>query len=331
MVINELMHDQFTGTGSLSHQVERANTTIAILERHGDDYALARAWNEVMLREVARGQYAAATTASDRVLEHARRVGSDRLAGQVAPAVSYLMVHGATPVAEAITGCDEVLETIRGNRKTEAIVLGALAQLKAMNGQFDEARALCGRVLGMLVELQARIDANSTSIEASRVEIRAGNLEAAEAMLRRDEVALAELEEQFYRATIVGILANVLAIRGSWEDAARYAEIAEGLSDEDDQEAQISWRTARAKVLAHAGATEEAVALAQQAVAMAGEGEDVGLKADALTELGRVLAMAGHRESSGPPLREALGLYELKGDRSGMALVEELIGELTTA
>jgi len=41
--------------------------------------------------------------------------------------------------------------------------------------------------------------------------------------------------------------------------------------------------------------------------------------------------MAGHRESSGPPLREALSLYELKGDRSAMVIVQELIGELTTA
>ena len=210
-------------------------------------------------------------------------------------------------------------------------MLGALAQLKAMDGQFDEARSLCQRVRTILAELRAEIDANSTSIEASRVEIHAGDLEAAEAMLRRDDEALEALEEQFFRATIVGILANVLAVRGSWQDAEKYAVVAEGLSDEDDQEAQISWRTARAKVLAHAGAAEEAVALAQQAVALSGEGEDVGLKADALTELGRVLAMAGHRESSGPPLREALSLYELKGDRSAMVIVQELIGELTTA
>ena len=140
MVINELMHDQFTGSGSLAQQVERAHEVIAILEPYDDNYALARAWNEIVLREVARGQYAAATVASDRVVDYARLAGSERLARQVAPAVSYLMVHSATPVSEGIKGCDELLEGVRGNRKTEAIVLGALAQLKAMDGQFDEAR-----------------------------------------------------------------------------------------------------------------------------------------------------------------------------------------------
>ncbi len=69
MVINELMHDQFTGSGSLAQQVERAREVIAILEPYEDNYALARAWNEIVLREVARGQYAAATVASDRVVE----------------------------------------------------------------------------------------------------------------------------------------------------------------------------------------------------------------------------------------------------------------------
>jgi class 3 adenylate cyclase/tetratricopeptide (TPR) repeat protein len=331
MMINELMHDQFTGSGSWAQQIERAKEVIEVLERHNDDFALARAWNEVVFREVTRGQYAAATRSSDRLVEHARRAGSERLAGQIAPAVAYLMVHGATPVTEGIKGCDDVLESIRGNRKTEAIVLGALAQLKAMDGSFDEARALCERVRGILTELQARIDANSTSIEASRVEIRAGELEAAEVMLRRDEEALAGLEEQYFRSSIAGILANVLALRGSFDDAERYAALSQSLSDDEDLESQISWRTARAKVLAHRGEHGEAVALAQEAVRLASEGEDVEVKADSLMELGRVFSMIGRRESSGPPLREALGLYELKGDRSAIVLVNELLADLAAA
>ena len=55
MAINELMHDQYTGSGSFGQQIDRANEIIAVLERHGDDFALARAWNEVVFREVTRG------------------------------------------------------------------------------------------------------------------------------------------------------------------------------------------------------------------------------------------------------------------------------------
>jgi tetratricopeptide (TPR) repeat protein len=331
MGINELMLDQFTGSGGSAQQIERAKKIIQVLERYDDDFALARAWNEVMFPELTRGQYEAATVSSDMMVEHARRAGSERLAGQAAPAVAYLMVHGATPVPEGIRGCDELLDSIRGNRRTEAVVLGALAQLKAMGGQFDEARAICERVRGILTELQARIDANSTSIEASRVEMRAGDLAAAEEMLRRDDAALAALDEQYFRSSIAGILANVLALRGSFAEAERYAALAEGLADEEDIEAQVAWRTARAKVLANTGQPDEAVALAERAVALASEGEDVQVRGDALTELGRVLALVGRQESSGPPLREALALYEAKGDRSSAALVNELLADLATA
>ena len=183
-----------------------------------------------------------------------------------------------------------------------------------MDGQFDEARAICERVRGILTELQARIDANSTSIEASAVEIRAGDLEAAESMLRRDEEALGELDEQYFRSSIAGILANVVALRGKYAEAERYAALAEQLADEEDLDTHVAWRTARAKVLAATGRAEEAVALAQEAVGLASDGEDLPLKASALTELGRVLVAVGRPESAGPPLREALSMYEGKGD-----------------
>ena len=53
--INELMLDQFTGTGSSTQQIERAKAIIKVLERYDDDFALARAWNEVTFRELTAG------------------------------------------------------------------------------------------------------------------------------------------------------------------------------------------------------------------------------------------------------------------------------------
>ncbi len=195
----------------------------------------------------------------------------------------------------------EVLQTVVGNRKIEAIVRAALAQLKAMNGEFDEARALCLRVHEILVELEARLDASSTSIEASRVEILAGDLDAAETLLRRDDAALEAIDERYFRSTIAAILANVLALRGALQEADDYAGLAEELADEDDLWSQVSWRTARAKVLAHGGSVEEAIAMAQTAVDLAADSGDIEMRADALTELGRVFAIAGRRNSQGLP------------------------------
>jgi tetratricopeptide (TPR) repeat protein len=123
----------------------------------------------------------------------------------------------------------------------------------------------------------------------------------------------------------------VLALEGKFEEADRYADLARELSDDDDLEAQISWRTAKAKVLAHDGRHDEAVAMAEEAASLAAEGEDLEVKADALTELGRVYSLTGRHESSGPPLREALDLYEQKGDRTGVGLVRDLLESLAAA
>ena len=331
MATNSLTLEQYAGTGSAAHQVEAAKDLVTVLERYGDDLALARAWSEVLVRELTLGRYEAAVLSADKLADHAAAAGDARLAAQGAPAVAYLMVHGPTPVGEGIRRCEEALESVRGNRRHEAIVLAALAPLKAMDEAFDEARAIYGRVRTNLVELDARLDASSTSIEASRVEILAGDLAAAEALLRRDDAALAELDERYFRSTVTAILANVLALRGSLAEAERYAALAEELADEDDLWSQVAWRTARAKVLAGLGEEEAAVALADEAVALSVDGEDIELRADALTEQGRVRIAVGRRESSGPPLREALDLYEQKGDRTGVGLVRDLLESLAAA
>ena len=160
------------------------------------------------------------------------------------------MVHGPTPVPEAIERCEALFEGLRGDRRNEAIVLAAIAQLRRWTAGSTRPARLYRAGPQILLELQATLEASATSIESSRVELLAGDLEAAEAMLRRDDEALAALDEAYFRSTVAAILANVLAVRGELEEAARYAELAESLADADDTESQTAWRTARAKVLA---------------------------------------------------------------------------------
>ncbi len=332
MAINELTLEQYAGTGSAAHQIDRAKEIIQTLQRYEDDVALARAWNEVVVRELTLGRYDSGAESADKLVDYAKRSGDQRLTAHAAPTLAYLMVHGQTPVPDGIRECEEVLLTIVGHQKTEAIVRAALAQLKAMNGEFDEARSLCLRVKEILVELGARLDANSTSIEASRVEILAGDLVAAETLLRRDDAALQAIDERYFRSTIAAILANVLALRGALDEADDYARLAEELADEDDLWSQVSWRTARAKVLAHRGGSlDDAIAMAQGAVDLATDSGDIEMRADALTELGRVYTIAGRRESAGPPWREALELYEVKADLAASRLVSELLADPTPA
>jgi hypothetical protein len=87
------------------------------------------------------GKFDDATGAAARIVEHARKSGEERLVSRSVGPIAYILVHGPVPVPEALARCREMLAGIQGDRKTEAIVYGALAQLLAMNLEFDEARA----------------------------------------------------------------------------------------------------------------------------------------------------------------------------------------------
>ena len=83
----------------------------------------------------------------------------------------------------------------------------------------------------------------------------------------------------------------------------------------DDVLTQIPWRSARAKVLAARGEAEDAARLATEAVELARATPQITLRAEALADLAEVLEAVGDQESAGPPIREALALFDQKGDR----------------
>ena len=53
--------------------------------------------------------------------------------------------------------------------------------------------------------------------------------------------------------------------------------------------------------------------LAEEAVQLASQTVDIVLHADALVDLATVLRAVGREDDAGPPIREALQLYEQKG------------------
>ena len=189
-----------------------------------------------------------------------------------------------------------------------------IAQLEAMEGRFQQARASAARSREIVADLGASVSAASTSLEASRVERLAGDMAAAEDVLRRDYVVLESLGESYFRSTVAALLGDALWRQAKGDEAVAFARIAAGLADEDDVLSQVVWRTVEARWLATAGRSEEAVGLARQAVDLAAGTVDIELHADAIVDLAEVLELAGRPHEQGPLLREALELYERKGD-----------------
>ncbi|HEY2916694.1 MAG TPA: adenylate/guanylate cyclase domain-containing protein [Candidatus Limnocylindrales bacterium] len=318
--------DLFTGAGQGgSAAIEAAEAAMPALAEARDDGGLARAWRLRMSVLLQVGKLEEAAVAAGAVVRHANAAGDARLAARSAPAISYILVHGPEPVAQAISQCQGLLETVAGDRKTEAVILGGLAQLQAMAGDFEKARSTYRRGQEIFVELGAGIDGLSTSIDSARVEMLAGDLAAAEAELRRDHDGLEALGETYFRSTIAAMLSQVLWRRADRAGADQFATIAESISDEDDVLSQVTWRGARAKLLAGSGDLAGGEAVARDAVERASGTEEVELHADALTDLAVVLELAGRSGEASVALDQACALYDRKGDRASAARVTAAI------
>jgi tetratricopeptide (TPR) repeat protein len=290
-------------------------------ERVGDVRGAAFAWRVLMLLHGTDGQFDRAAEAAERVVELAAEVGDTRWAASGAVGYATSVLLGSTPVAEAIPRCQDLIAEVQGDRKAEAVILGSLAQLHAMEGRFDLARSLYTESQQLLADLGPSITGASTAFESSRVEMLAGDFSAAEGLLRRDYAQLEAVGERYFRSSIAAFLAQALWASAKFEEADDYARIAEELSDADDVWSQVAWRTVRAKLLARDGRSDDAIALAKGAVDLAAGTSNIDQHADALVDLDAVLRLAGQENETGPPLREALSLYEQKGD---LVLAERL-------
>ena len=197
------------------------------------------------------------------------------------------------------------------------------ASLRAMQGDFGEARRLVGRARGTLEEIGGTLMAASTSLDSYAVEWLAGDLEAAERDLRRDYEALAALKETYLMPTVAGCLARMLCLQGRFDEADEFARVAAEVAAADDISSQALWRTARAQVLAKAGDADSGVVLAGQAVELLRATDFLVTLGDALTELASVLEDAERGHDAAAALGEALALYERKGNAVAAAAARD--------
>ena len=307
--------EQFSGGDvSATRAIDAAERAIRILEPIDDYAGLARAWRLLLVTQTTLGRLDEAMSAAERVIEYAGRAGDARIAARSASMIAYVALHGSTPVHEALAQCEGLLARVEGDRGAAAVIQGAMAPLVAMDDRIEEARELYKHAYAALKELGAGIVTITSSIDSSQVERLGGDLAMAEHELRRDYDALTQIDETYYRSTIAAFLAQILWAAGRHEEALEFSVVAESIGEADDVLTQVPWRGVRAKVLASRGDASGGRRLATEAVDLARATSDPRLRADALVDFAEVLELVGDLESSGPPLQEALELYQQKGD-----------------
>ena len=307
----------FTNAQTPADEVTRiAEEAIPALEALGDHRGVARAWHLLSEPPVDACLWGERAAALEHALEHARRAGDTREAARAAAMLMQAIQLGPTPVDPAIDRAHLFLRESEGDRLLTASILSSLAVLLAMRGEFGEARAQWARAQAFWDELGMAHHRAIRAIDASTIELLAGDAEAAERELRTGYDMLVEIGDVHLRPTLAAYLAAVLVEEGSLEDAEALASYAESHSWEDDIVTQAMWRVAKAQIQAAVGQSAEAELLAREAVALAAPTDFPDLQATTLLALGRVLQRAGSPEAPNAAA-EARAVYERKGNVVG--------------
>jgi tetratricopeptide (TPR) repeat protein len=209
----------------------------------------------------------------------------------------------------------------------EVATRAKIAGLWAMTGDLVRARAGADACLGMAAEIGLGPMPVSAVNYLGMLELLAGDLDAAEAHLRAGCQVLTSMGETSTYSTAVGLLGRTLERQGALEEAEACTHHSEAAGGPDDLATQVVWRGVRARVLARRGLTEQALALAAEAVEIAARTDFLAWRGEALLDLAQVLGLAGEPAGAVGAAAAALALFETKGnvvlaEQAGLAMAE---------
>jgi len=304
---------------------ETVTHALPIFEAADDPDGSALAWRLRVGLSALALRFGDAALAAQQVVVHARRAGNRRYETRAASGYAQSALFGPTPVPEAIRRCRELLSEVESDRRTTAFIQAALAQLTAMDDRIEEGRALLAESAARLAELGSNVLASSSSIDSARIEILAGELAAAERLLRRDHDALTRMGERYLLASVDGLLARVLYVLDRFDEADQLSRSVRAIAMDDDADAQALWRSVQGMLRAREGDTDDGIRLAHQAVTLRRAGDTPVLLGDALSDFSEVLRFAGRDDEVRAVRNEALRLYERKGDRVSAGRMRSLL------
>jgi class 3 adenylate cyclase/tetratricopeptide (TPR) repeat protein len=290
---------------------EIARRAIAVFEPIRSDADLADAWQLMGLAELAARDRDAQLRALRRGRRHAIASGDTRRQIEAWNEVGGSMLFGRTPVDEVLAFLDEELAWAheRGLAAVEADALLGGPYLYARLGRFDEARACLERSKAICRELGIAYGLAEAHMAGAGMEMLAGDADAAERELRHAIQTATDMGASRYVALYRVRIAHVLLAQGRDEDAL--AELNEAEEIHGDTAA---WKTARARLLARAGKSEQAVTLAREALASTAGAGDITTHAEILVDVGEVFRAHGDLAGAADALAQAVALHEEKGN-----------------
>jgi tetratricopeptide (TPR) repeat protein len=254
-----------------------------------------------------------ATEVLERAAEHARQAGDRRLEVDALLWLSSTLVVGPMPVETALGRIRTIHSSVTGSPTADAWLTAKEAGLVALVGQLDRALELWRAADTLFEQLCILNERIGESANVAKIELLAGNPQAAERELRRGVQVAREIGETGYLSTVLAELAATVSLQERYAEAVCLTEEAEALSSADDALTQVTWRSARATALARIGNLGQAEALAREAVEIAGQTDFIELQGDAYRSLAETLELNAKKAEAIGALEQALDRYRRKG------------------
>ena len=273
------------------------------------------------------GQNARAREEMEQAARHAREVGDRALEIDALGGVVMACVYGPEPVATALQRLAEIERDSQGARRLQAAALRGQAGLLAMLGSFDTARERIVAAERIVVELGLEtLRAAGILRMAAQIESMAGDVPAAEQLLREAYDSLYRAKDWGHLASVAPLLAEALLAQGQLDEAEKLLELTSGWIIADDAEGQVLLAAGRSNLAALRGDAAGAEAFARAAVDRAATGDELPARASAHVRLAEAFELCNRHDAASSALREALLLYEQKGHVVGAELVRRRLG-----
>jgi tetratricopeptide (TPR) repeat protein len=328
-IVKQYIHVHSGAAENWSDEAQGVGEAVVAASSGHDPASVARAYRLLGLVASKACRYGDAAAAFGKAVDAAREAGDIRQERRASGAFAQTSTLGPIDVEEALARCARATEGAAGDRHAEASLLNYAGHLEAMRGDFDLGRSMCRAARERCEELGLRLESAAMALESAHVEELAADLVAVEHELRRGFDILSELGERFVRSSVAGLLADALVEQGRFGEAEGMTVVAESLSDEDDIDAQVIWRCARAKVLAAGDRIDEAEALAREAIALIEPTDFVVIQITVYRDMA-VIFWERHPDEAKGLFDRARELAEAKGSTAHvarvLAVVERTVG-----
>ena len=289
-----------------------------VARRHRYDAGVGWAllWRGLYERGMGRLQVALAL--HRQALRYARLADDPYLAGRCLLTVAYAATESGQPIPRALRTCRRLLDDPRVDRLTRCELLGAIGQLRAMDGDADGGVAAARESIAMAAEMGAPDTEAGSWYELGEVFLWSDRSASAEEAARRGADMLRAMGDQANLPSALATLGIAIGRQGRVADAIAIADELRALTAGDNPGDEAAWREIRGLALMASGEPASAVVLLEEAVRYLERTEVVASQGLAWLELADARLAAGDRSGAGHAAAEALRRFEAKQARVGI-------------